>query len=172
MSDPNDLLLQSMKGNPLNILLYGPQLDCNSADEKISGLQSKRKDILGRLVDKGHNVFLAENLNNNEASFLSEELQSKDQMVRRYDIIIGLVGSLDDIEEMSPIVTDQMVVDKSHIYFESGLTGTIAGDKCEEARGKGVVINDYIYPEALRDCHLLGDVCSLIKAIQYMNLSI
>lgn len=88
--DIAELLRASQDAKKLDILVFGPQVDPLSTDERTRNLQLKRIQIYETLAAEGHNARYAEELVDPS---LGNMLYQEELLMSEFDVIITLVGS-------------------------------------------------------------------------------
>lgn len=173
MKSPNELILDSLKSIPLKILVFGPQVENPSADQRISNLQTKRRDIKKALVELGHHAKYAEDLvmvklDSPDLNSFEEELR----IIEEYDIIISLVETPGTLVELGVIANQKEFAEKTHIFMDEDLHGGLAESACLYAETNGAIFSRYEYPADLVECHLLGKVKDTVRQLQLLNLTL
>lgn len=165
--DVNQLLNQSIGNISLKILVFGPQVQSISTDERTRNLQLKRIQIREELEKLDHHVKYAEDIVDTGIegvqgnAFLQELV-----IMTEYDCIITLVGSPGSIAEATVISRTPNLARKSSLFLDSEHTEGLVAGVCELAKQLGADYKTYEYPKDLVECHLLGFVKSRIEQVQ------
>lgn len=161
--DIKALIRESIDSIKLNILVFGPQVDPLSTDERTRNLQVKRKQIRDELDKLGHNSKYAEELVDPS---LGNMLMQEELIMREYDMVIILVGSPGSIIETGFIARNPQIAQKSQLFMDSAHTAGLVAEGCRLAGEMGAYFREYTYPTDLVDCHLLRFVKDRVSAAQ------
>ena len=161
--DIRTLINSSIEAIKLNILVFGPQVDPLSADERTRNLQLKRIQIREELERLGHNSKYAEELVDPS---LGNMMIQEEMIMREYDLIITLVGSPGSIIETGFIARNPQLAQKSQLFMDSAHTDGLVAEGCRLAKEMGAYFREYAYPDDLIACHLLGFVKERVSAAQ------
>lgn len=170
MTTVSDLLEDSISPISLKILVFGPQVETISQDERTRNLQNKRMEIRQALEDLNHHVKYAEDLVDPSlvgptANPVIQELV----IMQEYDFIVTLVESPGSIVEATLIASKPLLAQKSALYIDQGYIGGLAGQACLLAEQMGGHLHKFTYPEDLVECHLLGHIRDRANTIQLMK---
>jgi len=171
--NPKELLDAAISQIKLDILVFGPSAKIMSSDERTRNLQNKRLEIRDRLVDQGHNATFAEDIIDsgmNEAHnnpFIQELF-----IMSEYDMIVNIVDSPGTIMEASVPARDPKIAQKTTLFLNEEYSEGLVYDACKTAELLGACFKNYLYPNDLIECHLLGAVMERVnKAILIKLLS-
>lgn len=170
MTSVSDLLRESISPISLNILVFGPQVETMSSDERTRNLQNKRREIREALEAKKHQVKYAEDLVDPAlvgptANPVIQELV----IMQEYDFIVALVESPGSIVEATLISIKPMLAQKTALYIDEGFIDGLAGKACLLAEQMGGHLHKFTYPQDLTECHLLGHIQERADTIQLMK---
>ena len=159
---PNELIAAGIDTIKLDVLVFGPQVECMSSDAWTNAVQSKRIEIKVALENEGHNARYAEEVvDPNVNAFLQEVF-----LMKEYDLIINLIGSPGANIELGAIASQTEIANRSQLFLDSNHVGGLAGPACEHAETLGAFVHHYNYPNDLTECHLLGTVMDRVRTAQ------
>ncbi len=161
--DIKTLLAASIDSIKLNILVFGPQVDPLSTDERTRNLQLKRIQIRDELEKLGHNAKYAEELVD---PTLGNVVIQEELIMKEYDLIVNLVGSPGSIIETGLIAGRPHLAQKAQLFMDSAHSGGLVAEGCRLAKELGAYFREYTYPTDLTDCHLLSFVKERVSAVQ------
>ena len=167
MTSVAELIQDAVLPIQLSILVFGPQVETLSNDERTRNLQNKRVEIRESLEELGHNVKYAEELVDPSlvgpsANPVVQELV----IMHEYDFIVTLVGSPGSIVEATLIASKHLLAKKSSLYIDKDHIDGLAGQACLLAEQLGGHVHQFNYPEDLTECHLLTHIRTRAETIQ------
>lgn len=171
MKNVADLIKDAVKNTHLRILIFGPQIEIISTNEKIKNLQLKRIQIREQLEVDGHFVRYAEELvDPNLPSPQNNMFLQEIVIMKEFDLIFNLVETPGTIVEATLIADKPYLARKASLFIDSNFTDGLAAHTCRMAETIGADYKTYKYPEDLTECHLLGAIKRRIEKAQLVNL--
>lgn len=167
MTSVADLINESLTPIKLRILVFGPQVETLSTNERTLNLQNKRMEIRAALEGLGHEVKYAEDVVDSSIEgpavnpFFQEMVIMED-----FDFIVTLVDSPGSNIETGVIASKANLARKASLYIDQNYLDGLAGQACKFVEQLGGHLHAFTYPEDLTDCHLLGHVKNRASTIQ------
>ena len=149
----------------LSILVFGPT-PTGSPPGFMQDLAKKRIEIRDALIADGHTAVFPEDLMTGAPDpHLNNAYLFEEYLVRKYDLVVNLVGSFGSVCELGLFTKDRLA-SKAALYFnDSHLTG-FAYHKAVVLQDLGASLNSYSYPNDLVCCNLMKNVRQRVHAIR------
>jgi hypothetical protein len=150
----------------LKILIFGPNPSVTHPPGFTADLCKKRQEIRNALKADGHDAVFPEDILAGSTFPAFGNVYLWEQMlVREYDMVVNLVGSLGAATELSLFNRDNLAL-KAALFFNQDHVSGLPYSHAQALQAIGATLQTYVYPTDLVSCNLMTQVQQKVYAVR------